>query len=212
MRKLLSKTALLTMAVGIVLGILLLAAFRFATYKDDHVHYHANFALFIDGKRDEFKSPLFYEEVQLCGGNADNPRARTHMHNNKPFEVHVHDRAVTWADFFANLGYSLSDNAVQTDKNVYADSNDGQKLSFILNGKPVDQVANKVIQDKDVLLVSYGTEDAEGLQTQYKAIPHTAAQLDAGTDPASCSGGEKVTFTKRLKAAFGLETASSSSN
>ena len=199
-----SKKAVLIVAfAGFFLGALWVFALRVALYSHEGVHYHANFGLFVNGKQDDFNNFTFYEEVQACRPeNAADPHSRAHMHQPNNHTVHVHDAAVTWGDFFASLGYGLSDKALTTTDGVFVSGQDGKNLHFILNGETETAMAEKVINDKDVLLVSYGNEDATALQTQYKKIPQDAAQVDAGTDPASCGGAEAETFSSRLKHAL----------
>src|SRR5690606_33041163 len=132
---------------------------RFVTYEDKRVHYHGNFALYVNGMRDEFKSSTFYEETQSCSADEIRPKQRVHLHDQKPHVVHVHDEGSTWGHLFANLGYGLSGKSIQTDSGVFVDGQDGNQLTFILNGKEVSNVSNEVIQSEDVLLISYGKDD-----------------------------------------------------
>lgn len=197
-------------AVLFLLGALSVVAVRFVTVKSTSVHYHANFALYVNGQRDEFKSFTFYEEVQQCAADdANNVKAKAHLHDQKSDLVHVHAEGVTWGQFFANLGYGLSNRALTTDAGVFVNDQDGNHLSFILNGQPVANIANEVIKSEDTLLVNYGKDDNETIQTRADAIPRTAGEANTQNDPASCSGsGNEPTFTDRLKAAFGIDQKS----
>lgn len=48
------------------------------------VHYHANFAMYIDGKQEDFSSDAYMEEVSRCGVTDDvHPQDRIHLHDNK---------------------------------------------------------------------------------------------------------------------------------
>lgn len=189
-----------------LLGAFTLVAFRFATLKSDDVHHHANFALYVNGQQDPFKNFTFYEEVAACAmHDPDNVKVRVHMHDQKPGLVHVHAHGVTWGQFFANLGYTLGDKVVATDSGVYADGQNGSKLSLLLNGQPVEAVENRVIKTEDVLLINYGKEDAKTLQTRFDAIPRDAHKANTTADPATCSGNHDSTLTQRLKAAIGLQ-------
>lgn len=200
---------LIVFAVGLVLAIVLTTALRFALAKDTSVHYHANFALYINGKQDEFKSFTFYEEVAACNSHdADNPKVRVHMHDNKAHLVHVHAGGVTWGQFFENLGYTLGDNLISTDNGVYITGDDGNKLTFTLNGEEVDALANKVIHSEDVLLINYGKDDDGTLKQRYDAIPRDAHQANVTKDPSACSGGNEFTFWNRLKQAIGFQPES----
>ncbi|HSX27326.1 MAG TPA: hypothetical protein VLG25_00940 [Patescibacteria group bacterium] len=200
-----SKQNLISLIVGIILGAVGVTAIRFAFVKDDHVHYHANFALYVNGKRDEFKDSSFYEEVAACDiHDADNVKAHVHMHDNNNALVHVHASGITWSDFFNNLGYTLSDKLVKTDRGVYIDGENSNHLAFMLNGQKVTSLANKVIKSEDVLLINYGQDDNKTLTNRYDAIPRDAHMANTTTDPASCSGSEPLTFTTRLRKSFGF--------
>ena len=194
----------LSLFIGVIIGAGVLVAARFATFKSDEVHYHANFALYVNGKQDEFKNPTFYEEVQTCDVHDKNDvHGRAHMHNQNGHLVHVHANAVTWGQFFANLGYTLGNSVIKTDGGVYVDSQGG-KLTFILNGSKETDIANRVIKSEDVLLIDYGNDSDNTLQQRYKDIPRDAHQANVKADPAACSGPEKTNFSTRLKHAIGI--------
>ncbi len=187
---------------GLLVGFLLFGGLRMALVQQDEVHYHANFGLFINGQRDKFKNFTFYEDAQSCAASAGaNPKSRAHMHDNVNDVVHVEDENVTWGAFFANLGYGLSDKSVETDSGVFVDGQRGRHLSFVLNGEKVDNVANKVIDNEDVLLVDYGPKNTD-LDFEYNQIGKTAQEYNSRQDPAACSGEELLDFAGRLKRAF----------
>ncbi len=193
------------LVVGIIVGVVGFVGLRVATLKSDQVHYHANFALYVNGTRDEFKSPLFYEEEQSCtSDDTNNPKSKAHMHDQINHVVHVHAKAVTWGDFFANLGYTIGNTVVKTNDGIFVDGQDGNHLSFVLNGQKIDAAANRVIGDRDRLLVSYGSEDQAGLQKQFDSVENDAVKNDQETDPASCSGSTPLSFTTRLKKVLGI--------
>jgi len=188
---------------GLAVGLFAIFTVRVITVRSNAVHYHADFALYVNGVRDEFKGPGYYEEVQTCTtSDHDNPRARVHMHNQEDSIVHVHDQAVTWSAFFANLGYTLGDKVLATGQGVYVNDANGNKLSFILNGQPVDTVADRVIGNEDVLLIDYGKDNAATLQNDFAAIPRKAHAENLEKDPASCGGASPhLSLSQRLKKA-----------
>ncbi len=189
---------------GIFIGLLLFASLRVVTYKPEHqTHYHANFAVFIDGQQEKFESPFYYEEITACDLNAEaNPAHRTHMHDNKAGLVHVHADAVTWGNFFQNIGWNIGEGYIDTSKKLYV--NDAfKKVTFILNGETVDEITNKVIGNTDKLLVSFGDEKIDTIKQQTNSIPSSAADANNTQDPASCSGDSHQTkFNDRLKNIF----------
>lgn len=189
---------------GFVAGIFWLGAMRFVTLRDNEVHYHANFALFVNGERYPFDRFTFYEEVQLCGGpEVYNPKTRTHMHEQKNHIIHVHDAGATWGHFFANLGMVNGDTVFRIDDKTYVEDAKTQ-IRFMLNGQEVDTTANRVIESKDVLLISIGTPSDEELEYEYAQIPQDANEYNQKNDPSSCSGGEKLSLGGRFKKAVGV--------
>lgn len=198
------RRLIIALLAGFLIGTLWLVAVRFVSFKDDRIHYHANFALYVNGQRDEFKSSTFYEETQACSADEVGPRARVHLHDQKPSLVHVHDAGATWGHLFANIGYGLTNKALQTDEAVFVDGQDDKRLRFMLNGQRVDSLANEVIQSEDVVLVSYGEDDDDTLQRRYEQITKDAAEYNSKNDPSACSGSKPLTFADRLKKAIGF--------
>jgi hypothetical protein len=199
----------LTLGVGFLLGVFSLVAIRFITYETDNVHYHANFSMFVNGEKDEFESFTFYEEVQACvADGADNPRSRVHMHDRQNSVVHVHSSGATWGHFFANLGYVLGDELIKTDDGIFVDSEEDKELTFILNGESVPEIANRIIENEDRLLINYGSEQSDEIEKRFDAVPSDAGEYNQRHDPSGCAGDSKLTFGQRLKQAIGISPAS----
>jgi predicted lactoylglutathione lyase len=181
------------LAVGcLILGAAIVLGIRFVAYKSDDVHYHANFALYLDGQREQFKSPQYYTETEMCSADTTNiPTERAHMHDNVNNVVHVEDSAVTWGQFFENLGWTLGPNSItKPDGTLYVASG-SQKLHVMLNGQDYTDLSNMataVIKDEDKMLISFGDESKTTLMQQYRSIPSTAHHYDVTPDPDSCGG------------------------
>jgi hypothetical protein len=201
------RALLLATLIGFITGVIWLVAVRFITYKSNNVHYHANFALYINGQRDEFKSFTFYEEVESCGSDqVNNPKTRVHLHDQKNHVVHVHDNGATWGHFFANLGYGLSDKAVTTDQGVYVGGQNSTEITYVLNGEKVDSVANRLIGNEDSLLIDVWVAKPGEPQPirVMPEVPTDAKEYNQRNDPSSCAGSKPLTFGERLKKAIGL--------
>jgi hypothetical protein len=189
---------------GFLLAILLILGIRFLTYKPSATHYHANFAVFIDGQQVSFKDAKYYQEVKLCTLNGSTPQARVHMHDETPGVIHVHDAAVTWGAFFQNLGWNIGPDFLYDGASLHV-ANETDKLNIVLDGENLtglSDISNQTINDKDRLLVSFGSADQTALDGEYKVVPNDAAKFDAQKDPASCKGPENVTTSDRLKHLF----------
>lgn len=175
---------------GIMIGMLVILGIRFVSYQPPKdVHYHANFAVYVDGKQEQFSNPLLYEEISECSISTDKkPGERAHLHENIKDVVHVEDSAVTWGNFFQNINWNVSDKYLDT-SDVLLVNTDTKKVTYILNGEEVSNITNKVIGDKDRLLVSYGTATKDEINKQFSNVATTAEKYNITKDPASCSGG-----------------------
>jgi hypothetical protein len=192
----------------VFIGVVVAFGLRFVLVDAVTTHYHANFAMYVNGVRDEFKSPTFYEEISSCSAtNHDNPKTRVHMHGQEFDTVHVHDDGSTWGHFFANLSYTLGDKVLVTDNGVFVDGSDGKKLRFILNGNEISSVANLPIESEDKLLIDFSSDDQRTLQSRYSTISSTAHEHNEKPDPASCSGGAKETLKDRFTRTLGTTPA-----
>ena len=188
---------------GVLFGALIILGIRVVTYKPDRVHYHANFSLYINGTRERFVSHAYYEEEgSSCTlDKSITPINRAHMHDLENDIIHVHDSAVSWGNFFENLGWTVTDRLVESPDNVYlADKH--HKVRFILNGQPVTNITNKVIGDQDRLLVDYGKGSSKELVKEFNGVATTAKQEDEGSDPASCAGSAPTTIGDRMRHMF----------
>jgi hypothetical protein len=205
MEKIRSNKKLFTaVLVAFLLGILWVVAIRFVTLDKKEVHYHANFAVFINGDRVPFDNFTFYEEIAACGGNGiDSPKIRAHMHDQINHVVHIHDNGVTWGNFFENIGFANGDNVFKTREEVFVEDKD-TGITFILNNQEVDTTANRTIGDEDVLLVSIGDNSEEELKQQYDQIEQDADVYNQNDDPSACSGGKPLTLVERLKVSIGI--------
>ncbi len=187
----------------LALGALIVLGLRFFTYQPDTVHYHANFALYINGQRVQFRGIQYYTDAEMCTiNNVMTPIGRAHMHDNVNDVVHVEDHAVTWGQFFANLGWYMGPDFIESpDGTMYKESGNS-KLNILIDGQnytDLGGVANTVIKDQDKLLVSFGDVTAGVLEQEYTAIPSTAHHYDVTKDPASCSGNQSnVSIHERL--------------
>jgi hypothetical protein len=203
MKKLFTRNIWLSFILGAVLGILILLVVRFFTYNPPRVHYHANFAVYINGQREQFSEPFYYEETGAACSSAANmtPHDRAHMHDNVNDVVHIHDHAVTWSQFFQNLGWYINPRFINTPTQLLV-ADDTYKVAFMVNGQLVPNIANQVIGDRDRLLVNYGDQSDVQLQTEIKSVANTAEKYDTNQDPASCSGSTPVTTHDRLTHLF----------
>lgn len=197
-----SKWAFL--AYGLLLGAALILGVRYVSYHPEETHYHANFAVYVNGERETFDAPQYYEEVSICNTHTLTPKARTHMHNEENGVVHVHDEGVTWGQFFENLGWYVGPDFIRTDEKLYTAA-DTDKLHIVLNGQTltgISTITNELIGDRDRLLVSFGDADKQLLDKQFASVLDNADEYDRRNDPSTCSGSHSITPSDRIKHLF----------
>ncbi len=198
LRRRLTNQAIWAAIIGLVVGVVVILGIRFFSYKPERIHYHANFQVFINGQREQFANPSYYEAIgPSCSANAGiTPQERAHMHDGINHVVHVHDHAVTWGQFFTNLGWLVDAKVIGTPSQMLMADAD-HKITFILNGETMDNVSNRVIGDQDKLLVDYGDSN-QVAKTEYAGIINKALKYDTSSDPKSCGGSAPTTLHDRL--------------
>lgn len=202
----LPKKLVVFAAIVFLAGAFTAFAARFILVDKSDVHYHANFAVYVDGVREPFESLTFYEEIAACSDSHNNPKGRVHMHDKISHVVHVHDDAVTWGQFFENISYSISRESLLTDKGLLVDGQNNKTLTYVLNGKKITNPANTVINSEDVLLVDYSRSTAKEIDDRYAAITKDAAEYNKRDDPSACQGGADEPFMDRVLRTLGVET------
>ena len=122
------------------------------------VHWHADFAVVINGEQFDFNQPAFISTE----GNETNPTV--HIHEPRPTVVHVHREQTTWDEFMRSLGFGLSDTALTLpDGRAFSTGPDGQ-LRFFVNGTAIDTLAFESIADLSQVLITFGTETEEEIR------------------------------------------------
>ena len=200
------RKGLIAFAGGLVAGVALLGGARFAAMPEPPVvHYHANWAVMLNGARLDLSGDRYMEDVGSChaGTALVMPQERVHMHDNDADAVHVHAAGVTWGHLLANLGFGIGDDYLVTDGGARYVTGPADTLRFIVNGQPVPSIRNRLIVSGDRLLVSYGPEPVdEVLRTGFPRVASTAERLNSLPDPATCSGPARETTGDRLRRAF----------
>jgi len=170
-------------------------------------HEHADLALVINGEKFDFSDEQFLSDL---GGEELNPNV--HIHAPRTNVVHTHTALTTWDEFFRSVGFRLTDpsfpgvDAPRTclempgDEKLCSDATNSWK--FVVNGVPVDGVANVYIGNLDRVLISYGPETVEqviaqqwSMVTDEACIPSELckARIDPNEPPEPCSGKDQCT-------------------
>jgi hypothetical protein len=200
------RRRLAAVAAGVVLGAAAFGAVRFAALPpEDQVHYHANWALWIDGSRVDLSGNEYMEAVTACAVDASQMtgEARVHMHGNNPDVIHVHHDGATWAHLLQNLGWGIGYGWIVTRDGTILREEGGAQLNYVLNGLVVPPVHDRVIRPGDRLLISFGPETpATLLAERFPTVAENAPEYDLTSDPAGCAGTVEETLGERLRRAF----------
>ena len=198
--------------VGGLVGIVAIGAARFATMPelDDGAgpHYHANFAVFVDGERLDLSAMHYMQDIAACKANPDLilPVERAHLHEGIHDVVHVHHEGATWGHFFANIGFALGDDFLITDRGERHFTVPGQTFKFVVDGLDVPSIYNNVIESEERVLISFGSESLDKIfDTQFAEISSTANSFNQfHKDAGGCSAAEPVSETtgEKLRGAF----------
>lgn len=192
--------------LGALAAVILFVGIRLAFMPETTAtHFHANFAMFLNGKRIDLSADKYMEDVAGCKPEYLDiqPEERTHMHNNDMNVVHVHDKGVTWGHFMANIGFAFGKNYLATDDERIYVNGQGRTIKFILNGEPVENPFNQLIKSEDRLLISFGYETIPQLmKDQYSVVASDAHEHNEHPDPGSCSGAIELGFWDKVKKAI----------
>ena len=197
---------LLGLLGGAAVGILGFGLLRLALLPPvEAVHYHANWAVWIEGERVDFSADRYMEDVAACSAAADGITGpqRVHLHNNDQDVVHVHHGGATWGHLLQNLGWGIGSDWVYTDGGALYRADGPRRLTFVLDGLLVPPAANRVIRPGDRMLISYGAEDADEIMgVQFSSVLDNAPEFDGSFDPAGCQGNDVETVGARVRRAF----------
>lgn len=184
MKKIILLLLLLILATGVFLVWYIYSA-------SEHVppHFHANFAMYIDGEKIDFSGDQYMEDVAGCSITGDiMPKDRVHLHENNPDTIHVHAAGVSWGHFFANNNITFWEKYLVLDNWTVYKNNDSSSIKYIINWKIKTNPFNKFIWSKDRLLIAYGNKTDEELLILYETVSDNAGEYNEKYDPGSCGG------------------------
>jgi len=158
-----------------------------------HIHEHADFALFIRGTQFDFGKPEFIS----VEGKEKSPNV--HIHDPRHTVVHVHREQTTWDEFFRSLGFELTDPTIgvlpektclRLPSSERLCTTATESFKFYMNGVKIDGVADLDISGLSRLLMSYGSESEEEVLRQVTQVTDQAC-IPASVCQARGSGSSE---------------------
>lgn len=193
--------AIPTLLSFLILG---MVAYRISQVPAVPVHYHANFAVFVDGKQIDFTKPQLMH-IAPCATDTHvslDPMENVHLHDGIGNVVHLHMRGITWKTFF---------DAIQFD---YLPLTQDRSLTVYRNGKSVSPgiLFENEIGREDRILVHIATESGAQLVSQVpllqkedEKVGNNAKDYDEGKiGIEKCGADGKRSLWQRAKIAFDL--------
>lgn len=184
------KSKIISSTVFVILIVGFFVLYKTIQVPETPVHYHANFAVFIDGKNQDFSEDKFMH-IEPCSDKDEHEEPndleeKVHLHDNVGNVVHVHDANIHWEDLFKSLNYEI----------------ERKNVNYYLNGKKDKDVLKKVIQSEDKFLVSIGEKGNSN--NELSQVGNLAGEYNKGKKTAKTCGvsDEKRSFFERFKIAF----------
>ncbi len=171
------------------LGLWYLIGYVYSGLKFIPPHFHANFMMYIDGERVDFSDDKYMEDVSGCSlSGLMYPKDRAHLHENNGDTIHIHDDGVSWGHFFANNWFTFGSNYIALDDERVLTDTAENKVTYVLNGKIVDNPFNILITSEDRLYINYGNQDEQSIIDASSFVSDNAGEYNAKYDPGSCGG------------------------
>ncbi len=153
----------------------------------EKVHEHADFAVYLEGKKFDFTKAKY----QSSDTNLLDPNA--HLHDGNGEITHKHRKGVTLGYFFQTIGMKFDGQCFVTDNGTQYCNNGGKTLKMFVNGNPNIQFGNYEFTDLDKIIITYG--DETGIANQIASISNDACLYsekcpERGKPPTeNCVGG-----------------------
>lgn len=189
--------------ISILLCVLLFVWYKVSQIPAVPVHYHANFAVFIEGKQADFTSPSLMH-IKPCSNDeheSSDPKENVHLHDQIGNVVHVHANGIDWHTFFSTVKFDLLSKTNEKLMTVYSKGERVSQEYLYAEIKPQDQVLIHIASQSGVQNV----KDDPVLAKEQESVGTSAAQYDEGkVGVEKCGVDGTRTFFQRFKLAFHL--------
>ncbi|MGD8638755.1 MAG: protein-disulfide isomerase [Nitrosopumilaceae archaeon] len=118
-------------------------------------HTHAGILVKIFGDTFDFSAPAYQIKSSWI-----------HFEGNDGTTVHKHATGVTLGYLFETLGLGLDDQCYEFQDGRSFCTNEDYTLRFYINGEQVSDIRDYEIQEDDKILISYGAETPEEIESQ----------------------------------------------
>lgn len=121
----------------------------------------ASFAIYTNGTFRIFTASMYHNLSDDVFIEASNPNI-----------IKIKKTGITWYDFFSSLPFKLTHECLTTGTRETYCTNKDKALTFYLNGEKEAQILDRVIRDRDKLLITYGNESVASIKKQLEKVPN----------------------------------------
>lgn len=112
--------------------------FKSKIIREEKIHYHAGFLVYVDGILQDFTDNKYMEVIPCNVSGKENPsddqKEKAHLHDNIGDVVHVEHSGAVWSDLFKNINFSFPEN---------------QQITGYVNGYPVSDILSRPVKPND---------------------------------------------------------------
>ena len=131
----------------------------------DPNHTHADFAVWIEGKKLDFSA-----DEHMSGSSS---HEHLHLHDGVGHVIHRHKPGLTFGTFLASLGMNMTEQCLTLESGVPICPDDAQRWRMYVNGNEVPMNPDDVFSDLDKILLTYGAS-AEQVKEQLQRLTDDA--------------------------------------
>lgn len=127
-------------------------------------HLHADVKVYINGQAIDFSQ----QKYQL-------KNSFLHFEDGIGDVIHTHATGLTVGHMLKSVGIDFNNNCIVVDKQSYC-NDENNNLKFYVNGQLNNEFDDKIIQNLDKFLISYGDENETEIQKQLNSVTNLAAK------------------------------------
>jgi hypothetical protein len=150
---------------------------KYTSYKNTaEVHVHAGFLIIVNDTALDLTAEKYQSSAERVN------HADVHLHDGDDNVVHRHADGITFAEFLASLGFTLTNECLTDDAGISYCSDGNNILSLYVNGTPKTVLTEYIPQEEDRVLLYYGSRSNQKLSDYLNNVTDEAC-IYSGTCP-----------------------------
>lgn len=134
----------------------------------DAYHIHADFKVFVDNQTVDFS------KTQYQSKDSADLDTNIHLHDGNGNIIHIHKKGTPLAELFKSFGGDFTNSCLTyNSKDKFCNQSD-KTLKLYVNGKIDNQFGNYIPNDLDQILITFGNEPQNIIDTELKSVTNDA--------------------------------------